>query len=174
MCPLKWHSFINGPRSLNIGKLLNRDWEYEGCHFCWKHTEACIQLAFPFRKHLKLLFDQKASKHIQGDRREVSRPLRRSFLDDNYSPLNSFLCWEDTRQQMWLSKGHGTKKGGEGNGLVAVAVDKDKGSQNALKWTVENLLSKGQNLILIHVFNKSSSSSSFVTSNLSFSLWFVI
>jgi hypothetical protein len=72
---------------------------------------------------------------------------------------------------MWLSKGHGTKKGGEGNGLVAVAVDKDKGSQNALKWTVENLLTKGQNLILIHVFNKSSSSSSsFVTSNLSFSL----
>ncbi|KAI9396834.1 hypothetical protein POPTR_004G170901v4 [Populus trichocarpa] len=64
---------------------------------------------------------------------------------------------------MWLSKGHGTKKGGEGNGLVAVAVDKDKGSQNALKWTVENLLSKGQNLILIHVFYKSSSS--FVTSH---------
>eukprot|EP00258_Populus_trichocarpa_P024613 XP_024440632.1 U-box domain-containing protein 35-like isoform X3 [Populus trichocarpa] len=64
---------------------------------------------------------------------------------------------------MWLCKGHGTKKGGEGNGLVAVAVDKDKGSQNALKWTVENLLSKGQNLILIHVFYKSSSS--FVTSH---------
>jgi len=47
-------------------------------------------LAFPFRKHLKLLFDQKASEHIQGgDRREVSRPLRRSSLDDNYRPLNS-------------------------------------------------------------------------------------
>lgn len=90
VCPLKRHSFINGPRSLNIGKLLNRDWENEGCHFCWKHTEACIQLAFPFRKHLKLLFDQKASEHIQGDRREVSRPLRRSSLDDNYRPLNSW------------------------------------------------------------------------------------
>jgi hypothetical protein len=50
---------------------------------------------------------------------------------------------------MWFSKGHGTKKGGEGNGLVAVPVDKDKGSQNALKWTVENLLSKGQNLLKI-------------------------
>ncbi|KAJ6336574.1 hypothetical protein OIU76_006451 [Salix suchowensis] len=59
---------------------------------------------------------------------------------------------------MWVSKGRGAKKGGERNGLVAVAVDKDKGSQNALKWTVENLLSKGQNLILIHVLNKSSSS----------------
>uniref|UniRef100_A0A6N2LBG2 RING-type E3 ubiquitin transferase n=1 Tax=Salix viminalis TaxID=40686 RepID=A0A6N2LBG2_SALVM len=61
---------------------------------------------------------------------------------------------------MWLSKGHGSrKKRGEGNGLVAVAVDKDKGSQNALKWAMENLLSKGQTVVLIHVFSKSSSSS---------------
>ncbi|KAF9678119.1 hypothetical protein SADUNF_Sadunf07G0001900 [Salix dunnii] len=58
---------------------------------------------------------------------------------------------------MWLSKGHGSRKRGEGNGLVAVAVDKDKGSQNALKWTMENLLSKGQTVVLIHVFSKSSS-----------------
>jgi hypothetical protein len=43
---------------------------------------------------------------------------------------------------MWLSKGHGTKKGGEGNGLVAVAVDKDKGSQNALKWTGKSSLQR--------------------------------
>ncbi|KAG5241011.1 U-box domain-containing protein [Salix suchowensis] len=64
---------------------------------------------------------------------------------------------------MWLSRGHGSRKRGEGNGLVAVAVDKDKGSQNALKWAMENLLSKGQTVVLIHVFSKSSSSSSFVT-----------
>ncbi|XP_011031475.1 PREDICTED: U-box domain-containing protein 35 [Populus euphratica] len=65
---------------------------------------------------------------------------------------------------MWLSKGQWSRKGGEGKGLVAVAVDKDKGSQNALKWTMENLLSKGQTVVLIHVFSKSSSSSSsFVT-----------
>ncbi|CAK7339801.1 unnamed protein product [Dovyalis caffra] len=57
---------------------------------------------------------------------------------------------------MWISKGHGTRKVGEGNGLVAVAIDKDKGSQNALKWAVENLLSKGQTVVLIHVFNKPS------------------
>ncbi|KAL9341314.1 hypothetical protein Peur_067533 [Populus x canadensis] len=66
---------------------------------------------------------------------------------------------------MWLSKGQWSRKGGEGKGLVAVAVDKDKGSQNALKWTMENLLSKGQTVVLIHVFSKSSSSSSFVTSH---------
>ncbi|KAJ6732642.1 hypothetical protein OIU74_004567 [Salix koriyanagi] len=60
---------------------------------------------------------------------------------------------------MWLSRGHGSRKRGEGNGLVAVAVDKDKGSQNALKWAMENLLSKGQTVVLIHVFSKSSSSS---------------
>ncbi|KAL0324038.1 UNVERIFIED_CONTAM: U-box domain-containing protein 52 [Sesamum calycinum] len=35
--------------------------------------------------------------------------------------------------------------------LVAVAIDKDKGSQVALKWAIENLLGKGQTVILIHV-----------------------
>ncbi|KAL2236842.1 UNVERIFIED_CONTAM: U-box domain-containing protein 52 [Sesamum indicum] len=35
--------------------------------------------------------------------------------------------------------------------LVAVAIDKDKGSQVALKWAVENLLGKGQTVILVHV-----------------------
>ncbi|URE00277.1 U-box domain-containing protein [Musa troglodytarum] len=34
--------------------------------------------------------------------------------------------------------------------LVAVAIDKDKGSQNALKWAVDNLLARGQTLTLIH------------------------
>ncbi|KAK1277523.1 U-box domain-containing protein 34 [Acorus gramineus] len=36
-------------------------------------------------------------------------------------------------------------------GLVAVAIDKDKGSQYALKWTVENLVVKGQTIMLVHV-----------------------
>ncbi|XP_061998993.1 U-box domain-containing protein 52-like [Rosa rugosa] len=35
--------------------------------------------------------------------------------------------------------------------VVAVAIDKDKGSQYALKWTVEHLLVKGQSLTLVHV-----------------------
>ncbi|KAL0312254.1 UNVERIFIED_CONTAM: U-box domain-containing protein 35 [Sesamum radiatum] len=35
--------------------------------------------------------------------------------------------------------------------LVAVAIDKDKGSQVALKWAIENLLGKGQTVILVHV-----------------------
>ncbi|CDP04352.1 unnamed protein product [Coffea canephora] len=43
------------------------------------------------------------------------------------------------------------------NGLVAVAIDKDKSSQYALRWTVDNLLVKGQTVILIHVLPRSSS-----------------
>ncbi|URD89618.1 U-box domain-containing protein [Musa troglodytarum] len=38
-----------------------------------------------------------------------------------------------------------------GSPLVAVAIDKDKGSQNALKWAVDNLVTRGQTLALIHV-----------------------
>ncbi|KAL2489877.1 Protein kinase protein with adenine nucleotide alpha hydrolase-like domain [Forsythia ovata] len=41
--------------------------------------------------------------------------------------------------------------------LIAVAIDRDKGSQFSLKWAVENLVSKGQTLILIHVKAKQSS-----------------
>uniref|UniRef100_A0A7N0URN2 RING-type E3 ubiquitin transferase n=1 Tax=Kalanchoe fedtschenkoi TaxID=63787 RepID=A0A7N0URN2_KALFE len=51
-----------------------------------------------------------------------------------------------------------TKDGGKMDGLVAVAIDKDKGSQHALKWAVENLCQKGQPILLIHVKTKSSSS----------------
>ncbi|KAL9165770.1 hypothetical protein ABFS82_06G192600 [Erythranthe guttata] len=63
---------------------------------------------------------------------------------------------------MWLQSSKGTnntgKKGGR-NGLVAVAIDKDKSSQHAIKWAVENLLNKGQTVILIHVIQRSSSAS---------------
>lgn len=50
------------------------------------------------------------------------------------------------------------KDGGKKESLVAVAIDKDKGSQHALKWAIENLLQKGQPLLLIHVKIKSSGS----------------
>ncbi|KAI3468440.1 hypothetical protein Pfo_025103 [Paulownia fortunei] len=40
--------------------------------------------------------------------------------------------------------------------LVAVAIDKDKSSQIALKWAVDNLLTKGQTVILVHVKLKQS------------------
>ncbi|PPR91327.1 hypothetical protein GOBAR_AA29360 [Gossypium barbadense] len=50
---------------------------------------------------------------------------------------------------MWNPKGG--QKRGAGNGLVVVAIDKDKGSQNALRWAVEHLLSRGQAVVLIHV-----------------------
>lgn len=41
--------------------------------------------------------------------------------------------------------------------VVAVAIDKDKSSQYALKWTVDHLITKGQSISLVHVKNKASS-----------------
>lgn len=35
--------------------------------------------------------------------------------------------------------------------VVAVAIDRDKGSQYALKWTIDHLLARGQTLTLVHV-----------------------
>ncbi|KAK7850969.1 u-box domain-containing protein 51 [Quercus suber] len=58
---------------------------------------------------------------------------------------------------MWLPKLHGAKKT-EGNGMVALAIDKDKGSQQALRWAADHLLSKGQTVVLIHVVHRASSS----------------
>ncbi|XVE91134.1 hypothetical protein DITRI_Ditri20bG0130400 [Diplodiscus trichospermus] len=60
---------------------------------------------------------------------------------------------------MWRShRGHGSSaKKAVGNGLVAVAIDKDKGSQHALRWAVEHLLSRGQTVVLIHVVTKAAS-----------------
>ncbi|GAV63651.1 Pkinase domain-containing protein/Usp domain-containing protein [Cephalotus follicularis] len=55
---------------------------------------------------------------------------------------------------MWMARGQGERREG-GNGLVAVAIDRDKGSQNALKWTIDHLLHKGSTVILIHVKLKS-------------------
>ncbi|KAL8488253.1 hypothetical protein ACS0TY_024051 [Phlomoides rotata] len=42
--------------------------------------------------------------------------------------------------------------------MVAVAIDKDKGSQAALKWAVDHLLAKGKSVTLLHVKLKNSSS----------------
>ena len=54
-------------------------------------------------------------------------------------------------------------RGGAGNNhnvdMVAVAIDKDRGSQQALKWAVDNLLGKGKAVTLLHVKQKPSSGS---------------
>lgn len=54
-------------------------------------------------------------------------------------------------------------RGGAGNNnnidTVAVAIDKDRGSQHALKWAVDNLLGKGKNVTLLHVKQKPPSTS---------------
>ncbi|KAJ1382187.1 Exocyst complex component EXOC6/Sec15, partial [Sesbania bispinosa] len=73
------------------------------------------------------------------------------------SLLVVFVGWQE--EQMWLPspKATGIRKGGGGNGLVAVAVGKDKGSQYALKWAADSLLSRGQTVILIHVLHGTSS-----------------
>lgn len=34
---------------------------------------------------------------------------------------------------------------------VTVAIDKDRGSQYAIKWTIDHLLNRGQALTLLHV-----------------------
>ncbi|XP_058188512.1 U-box domain-containing protein 35-like isoform X1 [Rhododendron vialii] len=63
---------------------------------------------------------------------------------------------------MWNARGNGNgNRIGNGNvdhnggekrdESVTVAIDKDKSSQYALKWAVDNLLSKGQTVTLIHV-----------------------
>lgn len=44
-------------------------------------------------------------------------------------------------------RGNGDKK----QKPVVVAIDKDKGSQAALKWAVDNLLYKGSSVVLLHV-----------------------
>ncbi|KAM7257473.1 hypothetical protein ACFE04_013214 [Oxalis oulophora] len=55
---------------------------------------------------------------------------------------------------MWTTKKSTTAKKGSRNGLVAIAIDKDKGSQHAIRWAVETLLNRGQPVILIHVIPK--------------------
>ncbi|XP_068331509.1 U-box domain-containing protein 35-like [Pyrus communis] len=47
-----------------------------------------------------------------------------------------------------MGRGQTQKKAGE---LVAVAIDNDKGSQHALKWTIDSLVTRGQALTLLHV-----------------------
>lgn len=56
---------------------------------------------------------------------------------------------------MWFAQKGITDRKEDGNGLVAVAIDKDKGSQYALKWAVDHILNRGQTVILVHVKLKS-------------------
>ncbi|KAK2659107.1 hypothetical protein Ddye_005640 [Dipteronia dyeriana] len=63
---------------------------------------------------------------------------------------------------MWMPKSNAwpvwEKKDGKSCGLTAVAIDRDKGSQNAIKWAIDNILQKGQTLVLIHVKLRSAAS----------------
>ncbi|KAL0298649.1 UNVERIFIED_CONTAM: Vacuolar protein sorting-associated protein 53 A [Sesamum radiatum] len=78
---------------------------------------------------------------------------------------------------MWLPNAKGSsspgKRGGR-NGLVAVAIDKDKGSQYAIKWAIDNLLTRGQTVILIHVVLRSSTAACLHVNLLCFSVTSVV
>ncbi|KAJ0900824.1 hypothetical protein HanPSC8_Chr08g0318141 [Helianthus annuus] len=63
---------------------------------------------------------------------------------------------------MWLPKSKSGVQGRDplqrkGACLVGVAIDKDKYSPHALKWSIEHLLTRGQTVVLIHVIRKTSS-----------------
>lgn len=47
--------------------------------------------------------------------------------------------------------------GGPASPLIAVAVDRDKNSQNAFKWALDNVVTRGQTLTLVHVNTKGTS-----------------
>ena len=51
---------------------------------------------------------------------------------------------------MWFTRDTAGRKDVK-NQLIAVAVDKSKGSQAALKWAIDNLLQRGQVVVLVHV-----------------------
>jgi len=54
-------------------------------------------------------------------------------------------------------KDAGEASGGGSYPLVAVCIDKDKNSQNALKWAIDSLVQKGQTIVLVHVNTKGTS-----------------
>lgn len=45
-------------------------------------------------------------------------------------------------------------KGKDIKAVTAIAIDKDKNSQHALKWAVENIIVDSPNCILLHVQTK--------------------
>lgn len=67
---------------------------------------------------------------------------------------------------MWLPRGNYVERREEADKLVAVAIDRDKGSQTALKWAVDQLLSRGQTVFLIHVKLRTSTALSLPTPRL--------
>lgn len=57
---------------------------------------------------------------------------------------------------MWNSReNNGEGREQEREELIAVAVDKEKPSQQALKWATENVLRRGQTIKLVHVISRS-------------------
>ncbi|XP_057420766.1 U-box domain-containing protein 52 isoform X1 [Lotus japonicus] len=58
---------------------------------------------------------------------------------------------------MWNTRDNGETRQVHGEGVVAVAVDKEKSSQYAFKWAIDNLFPRSRPLKLIHVVHRSQS-----------------
>ncbi|EXC12822.1 U-box domain-containing protein 35 [Morus notabilis] len=56
-----------------------------------------------------------------------------------------------------MARGGGGGGGEKKEEVVVVAIDKDKSSQYALKWTVDHLITRGQTVVLLHIKNRASS-----------------
>ncbi|KAH0914641.1 hypothetical protein HID58_029087 [Brassica napus] len=73
--------------------------------------------------------------------------------------MNDNICWYLVKPRdatSSVTSGIGSEKtmmksGEKREEIITLAIDRDKESQNALKWTVDNLVSKGQTLTLLHV-----------------------
>ncbi|CAL9151733.1 unnamed protein product, partial [Musa hybrid cultivar] len=79
-----------------------------------------------------------------------SVPLRGRGVSPSQRPAEPFVTMQRGMSQR-------EKPDGAASPLVAVAIDKDKNSQSAFKWALDNVVTKGQTLTLVHVNTKPSS-----------------
>ncbi|KAK2986972.1 hypothetical protein RJ640_024870 [Escallonia rubra] len=89
--------------------------------------------------------------------------------ENSVGPVGGSLCTNCApggKREMW-PRGNNGERAPATHQLVAVAIDRDKGSKIALKWTIDTLLSKGQTLVLVHVKVKPSGSSTPRTNQIS-------
>lgn len=78
-------------------------------------------------------------------------PLPMSILRSIFLFLIRCCDAEQMFVSMLRGMSHREKANSAACRLVAVAIDKDKSSQSALKWALDNVVTRGQTLTLIHV-----------------------
>ncbi|KAL5974215.1 hypothetical protein ACLOJK_030878 [Asimina triloba] len=98
-------------------------------------------------------------KRKRHETKEPERGEKRVFGRRNRRELLFFVGWllrRIEKQRMFSQRGLGERRE---ESVIGVAIDKDKGSQYALKWAVDHLLNKGQTVTLIHVSQRPQSAS---------------